>query len=206
MTSWWLRFLRDALIALVSTYAIYLGGLLLGLGVLIVFDVPGSEKFIGNHVSYLLLAVSIILFLTGKFLYGSDRMPVRMSGGALIIFAAALLGAWIGIEVQYFTVQHGVEDLGLYDGPGHAAVVASALLVQRSKNRSINRVGSIMVVLASVVVMQFVWNSIKYSRLVSDLHLAVEHRSMLNWLNLALILLVAGLTSAHLIRRSHQSA
>ena len=206
MISRWLRFLRDALIALVSTYAIYTAGLFAGLGILIVLlALPeAAETFLGRYLFDVTFPVSLIIFLIGKYLYGSHKIPVQLSGCALITLGAALFGAGIGLEVEYLTIQHGVEDLGLYDGPGQAAVVASAILVHRSTRSAVSRVGSMMIVLASALVIGFVCESIQYSHVVASLHLTKEQMLLLHSFALALMLLGAVATGALLIRRSYQ--
>jgi hypothetical protein len=206
--SWWLRFLRNALIVLVSTYAIYTAGLFVGLGLLIVLlALPEvARTFLGRYLFDAAFPVSLVMFLLGKYLYSSHRILVHLSGCAFITLGAALFGAGIGLEVQNFTVQHAVEDLGLYDGPGQAAVVASAILVHRSSRSWISRVGSMMIVLASALVIGFVCESIQYSHVVASLHLTKEQMLLLHGSALALMLVGAVATAALLIRRSYQPA
>lgn len=202
--SWWsLRLLRDALIAVVSAALICYSGNLLGLGVFIAIDAVGlSINFIGSYAVDLPILSSIVLFFVGKFLDRSSKPVTRVCGDILLLLAAMLLGSWLGIEMQRFTVQHGAEDLGIYDGPCEAGVVALGVLFQRSAHSALNRSGSIMIVLGSFLLFRFAAISIEYSHLASHLILTAGEKSLLKLVKVTLSLLVPTATAVLLIRRS----
>ena len=208
MFSWWLRFLRDVLIALVSAYSIYCGGLFIGLGLLISLDsLPDPPEWIIRVVpayfaTVIGIVIAISLLYVGWFICAAGKWPRRVAGTVLFILAGSLLGAWVGLLVQHFTVQHGVEDLGLYDGPGQGAVVASAICAYRSSNEIIGRIGSMMIVLSSFMLIAFIGISIEYSHVVVNLHLASRQASLLRSSSFVLSILGGVATALLLIRQA----
>jgi hypothetical protein len=194
---------RDSFVALLSTVFIYVCGLYLGLGVLIALDASYLPQFLFDYVSYLVLLVSALFVIAARQLGPSAGGLKRVMHDSMLLFAAMLLGSWIGLESQYFTLPHGVEDLGLYDGPGQAGVLALGLLLRRSTRPGTKRVGTIVIVLAALVLTGWAEEFVQYSRAVSRLSLTVGEKSLLKMTGIVLLFLAPALTATVLVRRSH---
>ena len=203
-----LSWILVGLIALAVSAAVYLGGRLAALGLFIALDaIPHAWGFVADVIFEAMpLVLSLPLFFMGRALEHSPRPATRTLGGILFVAAAIVLGLWIGIVVSRFTVPHSAEDLGIFYGPGEAALIALGVLCYRSVRVYFRRLGFVIIILGSCMLAMFAEVTLEYSYFAQHFILTMKHVIFLRVVNIAVLLTVPVLTAVLLLRRQRELA